>query len=129
MLFPVLTGCAGLIARFDQKVLGYADTLKSEFTVLLEKAQQPYEQHREEVMKLLENLEKARQYAGEKSKNKLSLKQWEILIHLLRGLFNYWQDHQQLTALFIDEVKKIALDSFDEIIRLEKGKPELKISE
>jgi hypothetical protein len=132
-VFFVITGiiiyfsqCSGLIARFDPIALEHATSLKREALELIDKANQPYEQHQQEIKELETKLEQAYQYAKEKPKNTLSAKQWEILKdpgkNLLGGFIKHWEENNQLSSIFIQESKKVIADAFDTIIELEEGK-------
>jgi hypothetical protein len=121
-----LSQCGGLIAKFDPIALENATSLKEEALSLMEKANEPYEQHQQEIKELETKLEQAYQYAKEKPKNTLSARQWEILKdpgkNLLGGFIKHWQESNQLSSTFIDEAKKVIADAFDTIIDLESGK-------
>jgi len=121
-----LSQCGGLIARFDPIALENATALKDEALNLMEKANEPYEQHQQEIKELEIKLGQAYQYAKEKPKNTLAARQWEILKdpekNLLGGFIKHWQENNQLSSAFIDEAKKVVADAFDTIIDLESGK-------
>ena len=121
-----LSQCGGLIARFDPIALENAKTLKNEALDLMEKANQHYEQHQQEINELVTKLELEYQYSKEKPKNTLSSKQWEILKDpekkLLGGFIKHWQEKNQLSSDYIEEAKKVIADAFDTIIDLESGK-------
>ncbi len=123
VLVMILTSCAMLIARFDPVSLQNATALKQESLNLMDKATEPYEQHQGEIEELEIKLENAFLYSQSIPKNTISAKQWKILIRLLKRIFNHWQASTKLSPVFIREVKKDVSAAFDEVIKLEKGKP------
>ncbi|MGD2087418.1 MAG: hypothetical protein PVH61_14635 [Candidatus Aminicenantes bacterium] len=133
LVLPVITGiiiylsqCGGLIAGFDPIALENATSLKKEALDLMDKANEPYDRHQQEINALETKLEQAYQYAKEKPKNTHTASQWEILKdpgkNLLGGFIKHWQEKSQLSTTFIEEAKKVIADAFATIIALESGK-------
>ena len=92
----------------------------------MEKATEPFEDHRDEVAALTIELAKAYEFAKGRPKNEISTRQWEILKdperNLLGGFLARWERDSTLNRAFVDAQKGIVSDAFDTIIGLESGK-------
>jgi hypothetical protein len=125
--------CLPLAGRFDP--VSYTDTRKlmEETVKLAEKGTEPYELHQAEVKRILSAADHI--YLAQKSRknNKLTVKQWEILLKedtitktngILTGYLIEWENAstKALGAYYVKEkTKKIRL-AFEEILRLEETK-------
>jgi len=125
----LVAGCAS-IAPYSETAYQQTIGLKVDTLALMEKATEPYAQQQSEVSDLMLRIEKAYEYARGRPKNKVSAQQWELLKnpdgHLVGGFMRAWQDKQQLSRTFVDDVKGVVADAFDTISALESGKPRAK---
>jgi hypothetical protein len=93
---------------------------------MMERAEDPYDQHQQDVEKLMLELKKAYEFVRGVPSNSISAKQWDILIRedgdLVGAFFTKWREKTQLSSFYINEFKAIVSDAFDEIICLEARK-------
>ena len=121
----LLAGCAPG-AAFDQISFEQTKGLKAEALALMDRAGEPYADHRAEVDTLRARLSRA--YAREQGRpnNARTLQQWDIVMapqgHLLAGFLALWERRSRLDEPFIDEARVQVADAFDEITGLENGK-------
>lgn len=124
----VFPGCAPLIGPYSPKAYENATSLKAQTLELMDKAVEPYEDHKSRVDLLFVELRKAHEYVKGVPGNSLSAEQWEILIKkdgdLLGKFFKRWQERSSLSSTYINEFKNLVSDAFDEIICLEANKKE-----
>jgi CRISPR/Cas system-associated protein Csx1 len=122
----VLLSCAPQSAYFSSIAYEQATSLKVDSLSLMVKAAEPYANNEEEVMVLLNRIEKAYEYAKGRPNNEFTTKQWEILKdldgNLMGNFMNRWQEQEKLNPTFINEFKLIVSDTFDTIIGLESQK-------
>jgi hypothetical protein len=124
----MIIGCGAKIAGFDQTALQNAVSLKTEALALMDKATEPYADHKDATDKFMLAVDKASKHSASIPNNELSTKQWEILKdpekNLLGGFIARWKDKGTLSAFFVNEAKGLVSDGFDEIISLENAKKE-----
>ena len=132
LLIGLLSACAPLIGPYSPVAYQNATSLKAETLALMDKATEPYGEHKAEVEKLFVNVNKAYEYVKGVPSNSISAKQWKILIKkdgaLMGAFFKGWEtsSSKTLSKKYIDEFKPIVSDAFDEIICLEANKKEAK---
>ena len=129
LVFIVLmVSCAPLIGPYSPIAYQYATSLKAETLAMMEKAQEPYAEHKQQVEALMVELKKAHEFVKGVPSNSLSAQQWDILIRkdgdLAGKFFTRWQERGTMNEIFIVEFKAIVSDAFDEIICLEANKKE-----
>jgi hypothetical protein len=114
------------ISPYSQFAYQQATSLKVEALALMDKATEPYENHKKEVEELQTKIEKAYEYVKGQPKNEFSARQWEILKdperNLLGGFLKRWKKDSTLSNVFIKEAKGLVADAFDTISGLESGK-------
>ena len=114
------------ISLYSETAYEQAVSLKVESLALMDKAIEPYGDHRTEIESLKIKLEKAHEFAKGRRKNEISSQQWQIMItpdrNLIGGFLKRWEEKMTLSKTFIDEAKGIISDGFDTIIGLESGK-------
>lgn len=121
----LLAGCAPG-ATFDPIAFEQTKGLKAEALALMDRAGEPYADHRAQVDTLRARLSRA--YAREQGRpnNAKTLQQWDIVMapqgHLLAGFLALWERRSVLDETFIDEARVQVADAFDEITGLENGK-------
>jgi hypothetical protein len=122
----LLAACAPLIGPFSPTAYQNATSLKAETLALMDKATEPYPEHKSEVDRLFVEVGKAHEFVKGIQSNSISEGQWEILIRpkgdLMGKYFSRWQQDRTLRPAFIGEMKSIVADAFDEIICLEANK-------
>jgi len=121
----LLAGCPP-VTTFDPIAFAQTKGLKAEALALMDRAGEPYADHRAEVDTLRARLSRA--YAREQGRpnNAKTLQQWDIVMapqgHLLGGFLALWERRSTLDEPFIDEARVQVADAFDEITGLENGK-------
>ena len=133
-LVAVLAGCTPQVphivtAPFDSLSLQRAKDLKDQSLLLMQKAKDPPAPHAAEIQQLKDQLEIAQQAAAQKgAANAPATQQWATMNDpkgaLLGGFLQKWQtENRPQSAAFIADESKIVSDAFDQIIKLENGKP------
>ena len=112
----------------DQVSLDKLSMLKTTASGLINKAAEPYDDHKAEVEQLKTDMND--QIAYEKEKGKKNTKMVEMLQllmkpdgNLLGGFLERWKNKGKMNPAMATEVSKIVSDNFDQIINLEKSKP------
>ena len=117
--------CSRQISLFNPTAYEYAVSIKVESLALMDKAVEPFENHKSEVTELKLEIEKAYEYAKGIKKNEITVQQWDILKNpernLLGGFLKRWEE-EQLSKTFVGEAKNLISQAFDTIIGLESGK-------
>lgn len=118
------------ISPYSSTAYMQAVELKVKSLELMGKATDSYNSHVKEIFLLNRELNVAYEFAKGRKKNRVSTKQWEILINpnrnLLGGFLRFWQKKDKMSLTFIFESKRLVSDAFDTIIGLESGKLRLK---
>lgn len=121
----MLVGCS-TISPFSQPAYEQATSLKVESLALMDKAVEPYGNHKKSVAELKLSIEKAYEYAKGRPKNKISTDQWSIIKdpsgNSLGGFLSRWEKNKKLTKGFVDNAKGLVSSGFDTVIELEGGK-------
>lgn len=124
-LAALLLSCV-TISTYNETAYKQATSLKIDALSLMDKATEPFDQHRDEVRALRLELEKAYEYNRGRPDNQLSTKQWEVLKdstrNLVGGFLKKWETDKILSATFITEIKGVVGDAFDQVAWLESGK-------
>ncbi|MCK5812602.1 MAG: hypothetical protein KAH03_00015 [Cocleimonas sp.] len=126
-LFLLLTtsGCATVIAKYDNTAYRQSTSLKVDALALMDKATNSYTSQAIAIDALKININKAHEYARGRPKNKIISKQWLLLKdpkrHLLGGFLIRWKKKETLSTPFIREAKGNIALAFDQIIGLESG--------
>jgi hypothetical protein len=114
------------IAPFDQAAYDKGTGAKAEALALMGKATGSYTSHLAEIEKVNLTIDKAYEYDKGRSKNAITIQQWEILRdpdkHLFGGFIRRWREKGSLNSEYINEKKKDIADAFDQITGLEIGK-------
>ncbi len=114
------------IASYDQHSYETATSLKAEALTLVESGSEPFSNHMDQVTAVELKMRQAYEYEKGKPANDETTKQWEILRDpeggLLGGFLARWRNTAYSPAYVTEVAPKIAM-GFDEIIRLEMGKP------
>ena len=126
MLFAY--ACAPLIGPHSPTAYQNATSLKAETLAMMDKAGEPYPDHRKEIESLMLEIDKAYEFVNGIPSNSISAQQWQILKNpdgaLLGKFFLRWKERSTLSPVFISEFKGQIADAFDEIICLEANKKE-----
>lgn len=121
----LLAGCS-TIAPFSQKAYEQATSLKVEALAVMDKASEPFADHKQTVGVLKLNVEKAYEYAKGRPQNEETTRQWAIIKDASRnslgGFLKRWEEKNSLLDSFIQEAKGLVSDGFDSVIELESGK-------
>lgn len=121
-----LAACTPLIGPYSPTAYQNATSLKVETLALMDKATEPYEQHKADVDRLYIELDKAYEYDKGLQANKTSADQWKIVTQgensIVHRFFMDWAKNKTLPDLYITEKKKNVGQGFDEIICLEVSK-------
>lgn len=124
----LLLACScSTIAPYSQTAYQQVTALKAEALLLMDKAAQPYAQHKPAAEKVRLDIETAYEYAKGRPKNAFSTRQWEIVRdpagHSLGGFLKRWETEGSLNAAFVKDAKKLISEQLDTISALEIGKP------
>ncbi len=116
------------IADFDQYAYRNATELKARTMLIIDRASEPYQDHKDNIQDLEVGLLSAYEYAKSLPDNQLTSKQWWILIDPegdLWGKFHAkWKKDEKLSPYFAKQFKKQTSAGFDAIICLEINKKE-----
>lgn len=119
-------GCAPKIAPFSETAYLQAVELKVISLQLIEQADQPFDEFRDEVNALRFELRKALEFAKGRPHNEYSIGQWEIMAdperNMLAGFLKRWEETGSMSPVFIEEAIINIAAGFDTIIGLESGK-------
>lgn len=129
ILIPPLcftSGCTPSIALYSPTAYEQSVSLKVESLALMDKASEPYADHKAEVEALMLDIAKAHEFAKGRPKNEISVMQWEVLMDPQKGLLGdvleRWKNEGQLSQVYLTEKKPYIAAAFDQIIGLESGK-------
>jgi len=126
VLAGIAAGCRPTISTFSPIAYEQATSLKVDALAVMDRAAEPYADHRAEPASLSVRLAKAYEFAKGRPNNNISAQQWRILIdperNLLGGFLARWKKESKLSATFVTEAKGLVADAFDTIIGLESGK-------
>ena len=121
----LFTACSS-VSVYSPEAYKQAVDLKIESLNLMSYATLSYDDYQADVDYLWTELNKAYEFAKGRPDNKISARQWEILIdkdgNLLGGFLIRWDDENVLSQMFVDEMQLLVSDAFDTIIGLESGK-------
>lgn len=127
-VMAAVTACAPLIGAYSPRAYEHATSLKAETLALVERADEPYADHRQEAERLMVDLQRAYEYVRGVPGNGISARQWRLLVDpdgdLVGRFMRRWRDEQTLNPVFVAEFRAILADAFDEIICLEANKRE-----
>lgn len=123
----MLASCGSIkTAIYDQYSYQQEVALKVETKNLLTHATEPYADYKEEVEKLLLEMEKMEEYEKNKPNNALSYQMWQLMTdsekNSVAGLFKRWKEKQQLSAVFLEEATGQVEEAFDVLIKYEVSK-------
>lgn len=126
LLFLLLMTACVHVGPYSETAYKNATDLKPKTLAVMDKAEEPYSTHKEEVKALLVELKAAHEYVKGVPRDGFSEKQWNILLRENGNLFGKfhkrWQERSTLSKPFITEFKGIVSDAFDEIICLEANR-------
>lgn len=128
VLAAALGACTPLIGAYSPRAYEHATSLKAETLALVERADEPYAEHRQAAERLMVDLQRAYEYVRGVPRNAISARQWRLLVDpdgdLVGRFMQRWRDEGTLRPAFIAEFRAILADAFDEIICLEANKRE-----
>ena len=126
LLAAAVATCGPTISTFSPIAYEQATSLKVDALALMDRATEPFADHRAETESLTVRLAKAYEFARGRPNNDISAQQWRILIdperNLLGGFLARWRKESKLSPTFVTEAKGLVSDAFDTIIGLESGK-------
>ena len=118
------TACESVkTAIFDQYSYQKTTELKVETSNLMDKATNSYKDHKEEVEKLLVDIQKLMEYEKNKPNNEITFAMWQLLNdkekNLLAGFFKRWEEKETFSPVFLQESKNQVLETLDLLIQYE----------
>jgi len=126
-LLLLLVGCGSLIADYSLDAYKNATTLKAETAALIDKSNEPYDNHANAVDDLTTKINAAYEFAAGLPSNQISAAQWQILRDpngkLYGGFLRRWRTGPLSTAYRADKKRQINR-AYDYIICLEANKKE-----
>ncbi|HCN84960.1 MAG TPA: hypothetical protein DIT07_15285 [Sphingobacteriaceae bacterium] len=128
LFFIVLAhfSCSPLIASFDQYSYVQTTSLKVEALALMDKAAEPFNRHEAEAKDLRLSMDKLYEYELHKPKNVITTKMWFKIkdpnAHLMGYFIKRWENEGKLNPFYIEELKPIMEQAFDQVAELESKK-------
>lgn len=127
LLALLLTQCKSLqTAPFDQYVYQKTVEIKVLSESLIDASTTPYNDHIQEIGKLLNDLKIITEYEQNRPNNEITTAMWKLLTdtekHLLLGFFKRWQEKGQLSAVFAQEAKEQITQAFELLMQYELAK-------
>lgn len=126
LLLLLLTACAPLVGPYSETAYKNATDLKPKTLAVMDKAEEPYATHKDEVEALVVELKAAHEYVRGVPRDGFSTKQWELLTKEDGNLFGKfhtrWKEQSTLKRPFVNEFKGVVSEAFDEIICLEANR-------
>jgi hypothetical protein len=108
---------------YDQYSYQQTTALKVDASKVMDKATTSYVNHKEEVEKLLLNIDKLVEYEKNKPDNDVTYTMWLVLTdkekNLLAGFFKRWEEKGSFSPAFLQESKKQVIDALDLLIQYE----------
>jgi hypothetical protein len=124
-LFISFIGCSPA-SDFNETAYQQSISVKTRAVDLIGKSNEPYNDHREEIDSLKNEVETAYQFARTIPGNDETISQWEIIRDPNRsslfGLLERWKAKTRLSDSFISQVRILIGADFDEIISFEYNK-------
>ncbi|PRX53777.1 hypothetical protein [Flagellimonas meridianipacifica] len=131
--FPLIGICVLLVnctstkvAAYDQYSYERAVDLRTKILVIMDKATEPYENHKEEANNLLIEIREMAQYERNKANNETSSRMWEMFEDesksFIGGFIHRWNDRGQFSPLFVEEAKLQVLEAMNLLIQFELKK-------
>jgi len=121
-----MAGCTPTISLYDQYAYAQAISVKVDALNLMDLATEDYQSHQKEIAALNVEIQKIYEYDQRRTKDSLTVKQWDILKnpngHLLGSFLNNWKTSGKLSTVYIGDKKTTVTVAFDEIIKLENHK-------
>lgn len=125
-LWLVALGCTPSIAPFSARAYEQAVDIKVDMMRTIERAEEPFGNHRTRVEALKLRMQKASEFAKGRPRNEISARQWEIMVDpegfMAGGFLARWELEDSLSWGFIREASIQIEAGFDAIIGLESGK-------
>lgn len=105
----------------------YTETIETKLQALslMDKSDDPFSTHENEVVALKNQLEKMLTYEKGKNKNEITTKMWEVLNNdnkLIKSYLALWQQKGTLNPAFIQEAKPQIEEAFNILIQYEEKK-------
>ena len=119
-------GACSTIAHYNPIAYQNATSLKVECLTVVDKATNPYADHKIEVEGLQSEFDKAYEFAKGMPKNEVVTKMWAIIRdpsgHLAGGVLAKWKAEGKLSEVFVKEASNQIEKGFDQLIALEGAK-------
>jgi hypothetical protein len=121
-----LASCGNLIADYSLQAYQNDTTLKADVAALVAQSTTPYSQHTSDISALTLKLNEAYEFSRGEAYNKLSTKQWELLLNpegdLYGKFLKKWQVKGALNTAEVANWKVLLDRAFDYMICLEANK-------
>ncbi|NQY05590.1 MAG: hypothetical protein HRT68_05125 [Flavobacteriaceae bacterium] len=128
--FPLIIGIAAIlmascVSLYDHYT--YTETIETKVQTLslMDQSSGEYNDHEAEIIALQNQIKTMLEYEKGKSKNKITVKMWEVLSDdnkLIGSYLKLWKDKGKLSPVFIDEAKPQIEEAFDVLIKFELDK-------
>lgn len=133
LLLCFLAACKTNSALYNPDAVAKTTELRDKTLKLMDKATQPYAKYKTAADSILNAAMADYEQQKKRKHNELSVQQWKLLLEddaavpgtkaMLPAFFNNWKTDGKLTDFYIKEKKGKIKDAFEEILKLEKGKP------
>jgi len=120
-----LTGCTSTRSLYDHYTYTETIEIKLQTLSLMDKSDDAFSSHENEVIALQNELEKMLIYERGKGKNEITQKMWEVLNNdnkLVKSYLSLWEQKGSLNTAFIQEAKPQIEEAFNILIQYEERK-------
>ncbi|CAM4165257.1 MULTISPECIES: hypothetical protein [Flavobacterium] len=122
-----IASCQSLkTALFDHYSYQKTTAVKVETLLLMDKSAFAYETQKENIEKLLLEIDQLKEYEKNKPNNEITYEMWNVLTdkekNLIGGYFKFWKEKQTLSPQFTAEAKKQISEALDLLIQYEVKK-------
>lgn len=120
-----ITSCTSTSSLYDHYTYTETIEIKLQALSLMDKSDDAFSSHENEVIDLKNQLEKMLTYERGKNQNLITTKMWEVLNNdnkLVKSYLALWEQKGTLNSAFIEEAKPQIEEAFNILIQYEEKK-------
>ena len=120
-----ITSCTSTSSLYDHYTYTETIEIKLQTLSLMDKSDDAFSSHENEVIAVKNRLEKMLIYETGKGKNEITKKMWEVLNNdnkLVKSYLTLWEQKGSLNTAFIQEAKTQIEEAFNILIQYEEKK-------
>ncbi len=120
-----ITSCTSTSSLYDHYTYTETIEIKLQTLSLMDKSDEAFSSHENEVIAVKNRLEKMLIYETGKGKNEITKKMWEVLNNdnkLVKSYLKLWEQKGSLNTAFIQEAKPQIEEAFNILIQYEEKK-------